>query len=81
MHKILSKKRTRENNLCSFFITKRGGTLYERCMKYKCKTCPELYNCDLIEKLQSNVLTYRPFEDIIQILENKRKERKQNEKD
>lgn len=50
-------------------------------MKYKCKTCPELYNCDLIEKLQSNVLTYRPFEDIIQILENKRKERKQNEKD
>lgn len=41
-----------------------------RCMKYKCKVCPKEPQCT--EKLKQERLTYRPFENLKEILEAKR---------
>ena len=43
--------------------------MFEKCMKYKCKTCPDKLKCD--EKLQKEHLTWRPFEELPKILKEK----------
>lgn len=43
---------------------------FARCMKYKCKICPKKIECD--EKLKNEQLTYRPFENLLEILKMKR---------
>lgn len=40
-----------------------------RCMKYKCKDCPKRQDCD--KQLNEERLTYRPFENLKQIMEQK----------
>lgn len=46
---------------------------YETCMKYKCKSCPAYNDCEKVEKLESEmILLYKPFENLKEILENKR---------
>lgn len=46
---------------------------YETCMKHKCKTCPAYIDCEKVEKLESEmILLYKPFENLKEILENKR---------
>lgn len=42
---------------------------YEICMKYKCKVCPKKAECD--EKLKNERLTYKPFENLKELLEKK----------
>lgn len=47
--------------------------MFERCMKNKCKTCPDAYTCDLIERFETKVvLSFKPFLDINEILERKK---------
>ena len=47
---------------------------YETCMKYRCKSCPAYTDCEKVEKLQSDmVLLYKPFENLKEILELKRR--------
>ena len=47
--------------------------MYERCMKNKCKTCPDAYTCDLIERFEQEVvLKSKPFLDIKEIMEKKK---------
>ena len=41
-----------------------------RCMKYKCKVCPKEQECT--EKLKQERLMYRPFENLAEILKQKR---------
>lgn len=42
----------------------------EFCMQRKCKVCEKYLTCDLKYK-QKDVLTYRPFENLKEIMENK----------
>lgn len=43
---------------------------YALCMKYKCKVCPKKIECD--KKLLEERLTYKPFENLKEILEKKK---------
>lgn len=42
----------------------------EHCMQHKCKTCEKYVTCDLKYK-QRDLLTYRPFENLKEIMEQK----------
>lgn len=42
-------------------------------MKNKCKTCPDAYTCDLIDRFETKiVLSFKPFLDINEIMEKKK---------
>lgn len=43
----------------------------EFCMQRKCKVCEKYLTCDLKYK-EKDVLTYRPFENLKEIMESKR---------
>lgn len=43
---------------------------YAVCMKYKCKSCPWKIECEL--KMIEERLTYKPFENLKEILEKKK---------
>lgn len=43
--------------------------MYEKCMKYKCKVCPNKLECD--KKLKEEHLMWRPFEELPRILREK----------
>ena len=43
--------------------------MYDKCMRYKCKTCPKKIECD--KKLEIEHLTWRPFEELPKILKEK----------
>lgn len=44
----------------------------EFCMKRKCKVCQKYITCDLkFKDIENNVLTFRPFENLKEIMEKK----------
>ena len=42
-----------------------------KCIEHRCKTCPERLECDLKYKVEP--LTYRPFENLKEILDERDK--------
>lgn len=52
-------------------------SMIKKCMVYKCKTCPDRLTCDKKEKLEGyeEPLTYKPFENLMEILHGKNEER------
>lgn len=46
--------------------------MYEICMRYKCKNCPQKLDCDTeLKEFKKNHLVFRPFENLPQILKEK----------
>ena len=47
-----------------------------KCIEHRCKTCPERLECDL--KYKAEPLTYRPFENLKEILDERDKMHQHN---